>query len=253
MMPVPASSHRAVRAIFAVLLGALIWAVLPQSMTDLLAQSIAHGYDRGPASTADLDFARGPIAVSGLARPVGEVVAPSRTAGAFPTAERGAPGVVHAHKYGYDTPTIAPVDTRAIAAAEASQSQVGGVQRWSTSQSAAAQGVSTTSFRSFVATNTGPSIVETETMAARPLKATEATNRWEEFLGEGPYTNSHPRTGVSDPNRIVSADGARSIRMGPHEMNSSPTKFHFHEETWSFDSSTNTWNIANVIQRVPLK
>jgi hypothetical protein len=104
------------------------------------------------------------------------------------------------------------------------------------------------------ATNTArPNIVETETIASRPLKPTEATQRWAEFLGEGPHTNIHPRTGQVDPNRIVSADGTRSIRMGPHEMGSKPTKFHFHEETWGFDATSNTWTVDNVVRRVPLQ
>jgi hypothetical protein len=83
--------------------------------------------------------------------------------------------------------------------------------------------------------------VVTERTAAQALKPSEAVPRWDEFLGEGPTTNLHPRTGLPDPNRIVSSDGLRSIRFGPHEMGSSPTKFHFHEETWSFDSGSNTW------------
>ena len=87
-------------------------------------------------------------------------------------------------------------------------------------------------------------IVEHETIALRPLKPTEATQVWNDLLGEEPYSDLHP---------IVSADGARSIRMGPHEMNSSPTRFHFHEETWTFDAATNTWTIDNLVVRVPLK
>ena len=39
--------------------------------------------------------------------------------------------------------------------------------------------------------------------------------------------------------------------MGPHEINSSPTKFHYHEEIWDFYSPTNTWTIENTIIRVP--
>lgn len=75
--------------------------------------------------------------------------------------------------------------------------------------------------------------------------------RWDEFLGRGPTTNIHPRTGLPDPDRIVSADGMRSIRFGPHEMGSSPTGFHFHEETWNFDPGANTWLADNVLVRVP--
>ena len=34
-------------------------------------------------------------------------------------------------------------------------------------------------------------------------------------------------------------------------MNSSPTKFHFHEETWNYDSGAHQWNVDNVVVRVP--
>ena len=95
------------------------------------------------------------------------------------------------------------------------------------------------------------SVVETEAVAPRPLKPQEATQAWDDFLGEGPQSNVHPRTGLPDPDRIVSADGTRSIRMGPHEMNSSPTKFHYHEETWTYDPATNAWHVDNTVVRVP--
>ncbi len=62
----------------------------------------------------------------------------------------------------------------------------------------------------------------------------------------------HPRTGVSDPDRIVSADGKRSIRYGAHEMESSPTKHHFHEESWTYDEDSHTMNVDNIVKRVPL-
>lgn len=102
-----------------------------------------------------------------------------------------------------------------------------------------------------VAAQAEASVLVTERTAAQALKPSEAEARWDEFLGEGPTTNLHPRTGLPDPNRIVSSDGLRSIRFGPHEMGSSPTKFHFHEETWSFDSGSNTWFVDNVLVRVP--
>ncbi|MEU0301652.1 putative T7SS-secreted protein [Streptomyces sp. NPDC006175] len=86
----------------------------------------------------------------------------------------------------------------------------------------------------------------------KPRKPQQAMAEWEEFLGEGPYTNIHPRTGLPDPDRLVSADGTRSIRLGDHEMNSKPTRFHFHKETWTFISPTNTWIIDNTMVRVPL-
>jgi hypothetical protein len=102
-----------------------------------------------------------------------------------------------------------------------------------------------------VAAEAEASVVATERTAAQALKPSEAVPRWDEFLGEGPTTNLHPRTGLPDPNRIVSSDGLRSIRFGPHEMGSSPTRFHFHEESWSFDSGSNTWFVDNVLVRVP--
>ncbi|MEU0838659.1 putative T7SS-secreted protein [Streptomyces sp. NPDC005962] len=91
-----------------------------------------------------------------------------------------------------------------------------------------------------------------EVAAPKPLKPHQAMDAWKDFLGEGPYTNIHPRTGEVDPNRLVSADGQRSIRLGPHEMNSKPTKFHFHMETWNFVSPTNEWVVGNTMVRVPL-
>jgi hypothetical protein len=99
----------------------------------------------------------------------------------------------------------------------------------------------------------GPSTVtQTETYAPSPMKPSAATGAWDDFLGSG-QTNINPRTGLPDPNRIFSADGTRSIRFGPHEMNSSPTKFHYHQETWTYDPVTNNWHVDNVVQRVPLK
>ncbi|GGR54597.1 MULTISPECIES: putative T7SS-secreted protein [Streptomyces] len=96
-------------------------------------------------------------------------------------------------------------------------------------------------------------VVQTrEVVAPKPLKPHEVLDEWDKFLGEGPYTNIHPRTGLPDPDRLVSADGRRSIRLGSHEMNSKPTKFHFHMETWTFESPTNTWIVDNTMVRVPL-
>jgi hypothetical protein len=101
------------------------------------------------------------------------------------------------------------------------------------------------------AANSAPAVSVTERTAPQALKPSEAAARWDEFLGEGPHTNIHPRTGLPDPDRIVSADGMRSIRFGIHEMGSSPTRFHFHEETWNFDTAANTWFVDNVLVRVP--
>lgn len=90
-----------------------------------------------------------------------------------------------------------------------------------------------------------------ETYASKPLKPQDAVARWDEFLGPGAHTNLHPRTGLPDADRLVSSDGLRSIRFGNHEMGSSPTKFHFHEETWSFDDRAGVWNLQNIVVRVP--
>jgi RHS repeat-associated protein len=95
-------------------------------------------------------------------------------------------------------------------------------------------------------------INEPEVVAPKPLKPAEVPEAWKNFLGDGPYTNIHPRTGAADPDRLVSADGLRSIRMGPHEMNSKLTKFHYHEESWSFESPSNTWTVKNTMVRVPI-
>ena len=120
-------------------------------------------------------------------------------------------------------------------------------------EKALAQAAASLSARAAVETavEAAPSVVAAERTAAQALKPSEAVARWDDFLGKGPTTNTHPRTGLPDPNRIVSADGARSIRFGPHEMGSSPTRFHFHEETWSFDPGSNTWFVDNVLVRVP--
>jgi RHS repeat-associated protein len=94
-------------------------------------------------------------------------------------------------------------------------------------------------------------VIMKERVAPNPVKPNDAVRRWGEFLGDGPTTDIHPRTGLPDADRIVSADGTRSIRFGPHEMNSSPTKFHYHEETWRFDAVNNSWQVDNVLVRVP--
>jgi RHS repeat-associated protein len=98
--------------------------------------------------------------------------------------------------------------------------------------------------------NNGKPAIEVETIDPRPVKPKDVPSRWEQFLGPGPHTNIHPRTGVPDPNRIVSADGWRSIRFGAHEMGSKPTKFHYHEETWTVDPH-GQWHVRNQQVRVP--
>ena len=85
------------------------------------------------------------------------------------------------------------------------------------------------------------------------MKAEDAVKKWNEFLGPEPHTNKHPRTGLPDLDRIVSSDGTRSIRFGNHEMNSKPTKFHYHEEIWTYDPINDVMNVDNTIIRVPLR
>ena len=92
-----------------------------------------------------------------------------------------------------------------------------------------------------------------EIKSPKPVKPTGAVDEWEKFLGQGPYSNTHPRTGVPDPDRIVSADGNRSIRYGDHEMNSPPNKHHYHEETWVYDAIRDVMDVFNTLVRVPLK
>jgi hypothetical protein len=58
---------------------------------------------------------------------------------------------------------------------------------------------------------------------------------------------------LRDEDRIVSADRKRSIRYGHHEMSSSPTKHHYHEETWTHDPENNVMNVDQQVVRVPLK
>jgi RHS repeat-associated protein len=91
-----------------------------------------------------------------------------------------------------------------------------------------------------------------EVYASKPVKPQDAAGKWHDFLGEGPYTNIHPRTGLPDNDRLVSADGKRSIRYGAHEMNSKPNKHHYHEETWTLDLINNVMNVDNTVVRVPL-
>ncbi|EGD48650.1 hypothetical protein Cpap_3073 [Ruminiclostridium papyrosolvens DSM 2782] len=89
-----------------------------------------------------------------------------------------------------------------------------------------------------------------EVKAPNAIKSSEVTNRWNSYLGEN-TTNINPRTGQVDPNRIFSADGTKSVRFDNHEMNSMGTpKFHYHEETWTFDPVNNTMTVTNTLQRI---
>ncbi|KAB0563948.1 type IV secretion protein Rhs, partial [Pseudomonas sp. ICBG1301] len=101
--------------------------------------------------------------------------------------------------------------------------------------------------------NTPPAMgYHKETYAHESIKPEEATRKWEEFLGPEPHTNTNPRTGKPDRDRIVSNDAKRSIRYGSHEMNSKSSKHHYHEETWTLELKSNTMNVDNTVVRVPL-
>ncbi|MGE1156010.1 RHS repeat domain-containing protein, partial [Pseudomonas kitaguniensis] len=91
-----------------------------------------------------------------------------------------------------------------------------------------------------------------ETYANKPVKPEHTIQKWDEFLGPSPHTNTNPRTGKADQDRIVSSDAKRSIRYGSHEMNSKPSKHHYHEETWTLELRTNIMNVDNTVVRVPL-
>ena len=82
-----------------------------------------------------------------------------------------------------------------------------------------------------------------ETKSPNPVKSANATSMWNDFLGAEPYTNIHPRTGLPDPNRLVSQDGSRSVRFGKHEMYGNPNKYHFHLEVWTYDPVNDVLNV----------
>jgi len=79
---------------------------------------------------------------------------------------------------------------------------------------------------------------EIEVKSGKAVRAQGATEDWDDFLGPN-QTNIDPRDGMPDPDRIWSKDGQRSVRFGGHEMDSSPSKFHYHRETWEAGQVTN--------------
>ncbi len=90
-----------------------------------------------------------------------------------------------------------------------------------------------------------------EVKSPNPVRAKNATESWENFLGEGNYSNKHPITGKTDADRIFSQDGTKSIRFGNHEMSKMGTgKFHYHEELWIYDPNDNIMNYYNTLRRV---
>lgn len=99
----------------------------------------------------------------------------------------------------------------------------------------------------------GKTIFKRHALKTRPLgKPDQAVQKLDEFLGPGPHTSTNPRTGKDDNDRIVSSDAKRSIRYGSHEMNSKPSKHHYHEETWTLELKSNIMNVDNTVVRVPL-
>jgi len=78
---------------------------------------------------------------------------------------------------------------------------------------------------------------------------TNVVDEWNKYLGDGPYTNEHPRTGEPDPDRIVSPDGTRSIRYGSDEW-SNPSDQHYHEEQWDYDSENDTMDYYNTRRHI---
>jgi RHS repeat-associated protein len=82
-----------------------------------------------------------------------------------------------------------------------------------------------------------------ETKSGRAVRARDATDDWDEFLGAD-QTGIDPRDGLPDPDRIWSEDGTRSIRYGEHEMRSRPRRSHYHRERWDNDL------VENELQRV---
>ncbi|GAA0756069.1 hypothetical protein [Clostridium sartagoforme] len=90
-----------------------------------------------------------------------------------------------------------------------------------------------------------------EVKAPNPVRTKNVTSEWDNFLGKGPHSNINPYTNNVDSNRIFSADGARSIRFGNHEMGSYGTnKFHYHEEIWGFNPSDNIVDVSNLLRRI---
>ncbi len=89
-----------------------------------------------------------------------------------------------------------------------------------------------------------------EVKASNQVNVKDVTNYWDNYLGSN-QTNINPRTGVIDNDRIFSSDMTRSIRFGSHEMNSmGTTKFHFHQEEWIYDSSTDVMEYFNTLIRI---
>jgi hypothetical protein len=100
-----------------------------------------------------------------------------------------------------------------------------------------------------------PAGVDGPEVAGANVQPVEATivAEWTTFLGAGPYSHKHPRTGAVDNTRLVSADGQRSIRYGNHERNSNAANHHFHQETWVYNAGTNTITVNNTMRRATVR
>ena len=96
-----------------------------------------------------------------------------------------------------------------------------------------------------------PTVIKTpETKLPTQMKTTDAVDAWDKYLGNK-QTNYNPYKGVTDPDRIFSADGTRSIRFGNHEIDEFGTsKAHFHFERWEYNAFSNTVTWYNAIQRL---
>ena len=92
-------------------------------------------------------------------------------------------------------------------------------------------------------TNYGP-----EVKSPDPVRPGDVTDRWDEFLGEKPYTDIGPNK-LKSPDRIFSDNGQASVRYGQHEMDYS----HYHTETWTYNSTIDTFNITNTWVRIQPK
>ena len=91
---------------------------------------------------------------------------------------------------------------------------------------------------------------KTEIKTPHTIKSSDAVTDWNNYLGPN-QTNINPATGLPELDRIFSADGTRSIRLTGHEMRSLGTsKGHYHRETWSYNSVTDTMTVTNENQRI---
>ena len=78
-------------------------------------------------------------------------------------------------------------------------------------------------------------------------KAANAAKHWDEFLGDGPTTNIHPRTSAVSDSRIVAKVGMnrwRSVRFGSHEVRN-PKNLHYNLEEWEYNPIKNHFTVSN--------